>query len=75
MPIAPDRDRSTEGQRKIRDAVVGLGWIAQEDVSPAFGHTENSELVALISDDPTKQANLSQQYGAFNVRPSRTSPI
>ncbi len=26
----------TNGKRKIRYAVVGLGWIAQETVLPAF---------------------------------------
>ena len=52
---------STEG--KVRYAVVGLGWIAQEDVLPAFAHAENSELVALVSSDPTKIEALSKQYG------------
>lgn len=51
---------STEG--KVRYAVVGLGWIAQEDVLPAFAHAENSELVALVSGDPTKIEALSKQY-------------
>ena len=49
--------------RKIRYAVVGLGWFAQEAALPAFANAENSELVALVSDDPTKLKELSQQYG------------
>jgi len=49
---------------RVRYAVVGLGWIAQEAVLPAFKHAqENSELTALVSDDPEKLANLSQKYG------------
>lgn len=52
---------STKG--KVRYAVVGLGWIAQEDVLPAFAHAENSSLVALVSGDPTKIEALSKQYG------------
>ena len=49
--------------KRIRYAVVGLGWIAQEDVLPAFAHAENSELVAFVSSDPTKLEALSKQYG------------
>lgn len=54
---------SNSTERKIRYAVVGLGWIAQEDVLPAFAHAENSSLVALVSSDPTKIEALSKQYG------------
>lgn len=50
------------GKGKIRYAVVGLGWIAQEDVLPAFSHAENSELVALVSGDPKKIEALSKKY-------------
>jgi glucose-fructose oxidoreductase len=50
--------------RKIRYAVVGLGHIAQNAILPAFTHAaENSELTALVSDDPTKLAKLSKTYG------------
>lgn len=52
----------TNGQRKVRYGVVGLGWIAQETVLPAFAHTENSQLVALFSEDEIKRKELSQQY-------------
>ncbi|MTJ10297.1 MULTISPECIES: Gfo/Idh/MocA family protein [unclassified Anabaena] len=55
--------RATNGKQKIRYAVVGLGWFAQEAALPAFAHAENSELVALVSDDPLKREELSQQYG------------
>ncbi len=49
--------------KKIRYAVVGLGYIAQIAVLPAFKHaSKNSELAALVSDDPEKLRTLSEQY-------------
>lgn len=54
---------TAEGNRKIRYAIIGLGWFAQEAAMPAFAQTENSELVALVSDDPRKLEELSQKYG------------
>jgi predicted dehydrogenase len=52
------------GERaKIRYAVVGLGHIAQAAVLPAFAHArQNSELTALVSDDPTKHEKLRGKY-------------
>lgn len=52
----------TSTNRKIRYAVVGLGWFAQAAAMPAFDHAENSELVALVSDDPTKRDELGKKY-------------
>jgi glucose-fructose oxidoreductase len=57
-----NNSNSNNGHR-IRYAVVGLGWIAQETVLPAFAQTENSQLAALVSDDPTKREELGQMYG------------
>jgi predicted dehydrogenase len=48
--------------RQIRYAVVGLGWIAQEVVLPAFFHAKNSRLAALVSDDATKLKKLGDMY-------------
>jgi predicted dehydrogenase len=42
--------------------VVGLGHIAQVAVLPAFAHAENSELAALVSDDPDKLEKLGRKY-------------
>jgi len=53
---------TASSKRKIRYAVVGLGYIAQTAVLPAFGHARNSELAALISDDPEKLRKLSRKY-------------
>jgi len=44
---------------KIRYAVVGLGYIAQIAVLPAFATAKNSELAALVSDDRVKLEKLS----------------
>lgn len=52
------------GAKKIRYAVVGLGYIAQVAVLPAFAHAKkNSLLAALISDDPKKLKQLGGKYG------------
>jgi glucose-fructose oxidoreductase len=53
---------SQNGKKKIRYAVLGLGWIVQEDVLPAFPNTNNSELAALISGDETKRKELGKKY-------------
>jgi glucose-fructose oxidoreductase len=51
-----------QNQKRIRYAVVGLGHIAQVAVLPAFAHAENSELAALVSDDPEKLEKLGRRY-------------
>ncbi len=49
--------------QKVRYAVVGMGWIAQEAVLPAFAHAgDNSELTALFSDDKKKLDELGRKY-------------
>ena len=53
-----------KARSKIRYAVVGQGYISQVAVLPAFANaTRNSQLVALISDDPAKLRKLSKKYG------------
>lgn len=48
---------------KVRYAVIGAGNIAQVAVLPSFQHArENSELVALISGDAEKRAELGKRY-------------
>ena len=47
---------------KTRYAVVGLGYIAQIAVLPAFAKAKNSELTALVSDDNVKLQKLSKKY-------------
>ncbi len=48
--------------KKVRYAVVGLGHIAQVAVLPAFAHANNSELAALVSEDPLKLSELGDKY-------------
>lgn len=49
--------------KKIRYAVVGLGYISQIAVLPAFKNaTKNSRLMALVSGDPLKRKNLGEKY-------------
>lgn len=63
MPPADKRNqKSQSGKTRVRYGVVGLGHIAQVAVLPAFAHAENSELVALISDDPEKLEKLGRRY-------------
>lgn len=54
-------------RRRIRYAVVGLGHIAQNAILPAFRHAaSNSELAALVSDDPGKLRAMSREYNVRN---------
>jgi predicted dehydrogenase len=54
---------ASKHRRKIRYAVVGLGHIAQVAVLPAFAHARvNSQLTALVSDDPQKLKTLGRRY-------------
>ncbi len=47
----------------IRYGIAGLGHIAQVAVLPAFAHAaSNSQLTALVSDDPVKLKQLSARY-------------
>jgi predicted dehydrogenase len=53
----------SNGKNKLRYAVIGQGYISQIAVLPAFAHArENSELTALVSDDPKKLKALASKY-------------
>ena len=54
--------RARQGPKKVRYAVIGLGHVAQVAVLPAFAHAQNSELAALVSDDPEKLEKLGRRY-------------
>jgi len=55
---------STRKKSLVRYAVVGLGYIAQAAVLPAFRHARsNTRLAALVSGDRTKREQLAKQYG------------
>ncbi len=48
--------------KTLRYAVVGLGWIAQEAVLPAFKHSAHSQLAALVTGDAVKATDLASAY-------------
>jgi predicted dehydrogenase len=57
------REKTKASGKKIRYAVVGLGYISQIAVLPAFGHAKgNSELRALVSSNRKKLKELSRRY-------------
>lgn len=56
-----------ENSKKIRYAVVGLGWIAQEVILPAFKGAKNSELAAFVTDDPNKADELGSKYKVSQI--------
>jgi glucose-fructose oxidoreductase len=59
----PRSRKKPEDTRAIRYAVVGLGYITQVAVLPAFAHARrNSVLAALISDDEKKMKTLARKY-------------
>jgi len=52
-----------KSDKAVRYAVVGLGYISQIAVLPAFQHAKkNSELVALVSGDSEKLTKLGKKY-------------
>ncbi len=54
----PRKDRE-----RVRYAVVGLGYISQDATLPAFYNArKNSEVRALVTDDPVKARRLSDKY-------------
>lgn len=68
MILAGIKKTTTRTSKKIRYAVIGQGYISQIAMLPAFEHaSKNSELVALISDDPVKLKKLSQTYKVANT--------
>lgn len=61
--MATTKKSGTTAKKKVRYGVIGLGHIAQVAVLPAFKNAaRNSELVALVSDDPEKLQELGDRY-------------
>ncbi|MFB3922067.1 MAG: Gfo/Idh/MocA family protein [Terriglobia bacterium] len=50
--------------KRIGIAVVGLGWIAQDAILPAFRHSRKTKLIALVSGDEKKARRLAAKFGA-----------
>ena len=53
--------------KKVRYAVVGAGWIAQEDFMPGVEHTGNSVMTALVTGDAEKARELAKMYDIEHV--------
>ena len=59
----PIKKQTSSKGSKVRYAVVGLGYISQAALLPAFQHaSENSELAALVSSDPAKLKAMARKY-------------
>src|SRR5947199_2611221 len=56
------KQRTSLSIQTLRYAVVGLSDIAQNALLRDFAHALNSELTALVSDNPTKLKKLSKKY-------------
>lgn len=57
-----------QNRQKVRYGVVGLGYISQIAVLPAFANAKkHCELTALVSDDPVKLKKLGRKYGAEHL--------
>jgi glucose-fructose oxidoreductase len=70
---APSARAAKPGARngeRVRFAVVGLGYFAQNAILPAFAHARQScELVALFSDEEKKRDKLGKKYKAAFALP------
>jgi len=53
--------------RKVRYAVVGIGWISQSAFLPGVEHTGNSEVVAFVSGHEDKAAKVGEKYGVKDL--------
>ena len=58
-----NESRELPNGRRVRYAVVGAGWISQENFMPGVEHTGNSVMTALVTGDVAKAKALSKKYG------------
>ena len=56
-----------EAGKKVRYAVVGVGWISQAAMLPGVEHTGNSEVVALVTSHEQKAEKVSEKYGIKKI--------
>ena len=59
----PDLPLPQVVKKKIGWAVVGLGQLSLEEILPAFGHSQFSEVTALVSGHPDKAKDVAAAYG------------
>jgi predicted dehydrogenase len=53
--------------KKVRYAVVAVGWISQTAFLPGVQHTGNSEVVALVTGHEEKAAKVAEKYGVKDI--------
>ena len=53
--------------KKVRYAVMGVGWISQAAFMPGVEHTGNSEMTALVSGREEKAETVAEKYGIKRV--------
>jgi predicted dehydrogenase len=53
--------------RKVRYAVVGIGWISQTAFLPGIEHTGNSEVVAFVTGHDEKAGKVAEKYGVNDI--------
>ncbi len=53
--------------KKVRYAVVGIGWISQAALLPGVEHTGNSEVVAFVTGHEEKAAKVAEKYDVHKV--------
>ena len=53
--------------RKVRYAVVAVGWISQTAFLPGVEHTGNSEVVAFVTGHEEKAARVADKYGVHDI--------
>ncbi len=53
--------------KKVRYAVVGVGWISQAAMLPGIEHTGNSEVVALVTGHEEKAEKVGEKYGVNKI--------
>jgi predicted dehydrogenase len=64
VPRTNGTNHGNKSDNKVRYAVVGLGYVSQAALLPAFQHAgTNSELAALVSGDPAKLKKIARTYG------------
>src|ERR1043166_7473756 len=61
--VAPQLKVPDAPGKKLGWAVVGLGYLAINEILPAFAKCEKSRVVALVSGHPDKAAKLAARYG------------
>jgi predicted dehydrogenase len=49
--------------KRVGYAVVGMGFIAETSVLPAFRHSRKSKLVAVVSHDPKRAKQMGAKFG------------